>query len=342
MQFFTEKRAYPWVSIGNLRFRGYFFFAGECYADEAAAQVLLTLLDGGTLGTFPTTPETDVGAAVPCGSQTFPEALNQLNGLFSAVFEDGGNTWLGTDHARALPLFYAVQDGELLVSDQARLLREALGSVTFDETSVKEFEAAELFVSGHHTLFNGIFQIQAGEAVRFDGENGEISRVFYEACARDCVNPVGAAFGRPQQPHNAPESRRAGGVAPYNLGSFLGSRAIANRHCNVGPFADETEMREAFAQTYDGVGDRLVQALSGRTAILSLSGGADSRMVAELLLSRGYTNIVCYTYGRKGCADARFAEGYAREKGLQWHFIPYTRKRWREAARTGQFRDFGA
>lgn len=76
---------------------------------------------------------------------------------------------------------------------------------------------------------------------------------------------------------------------------------------------------------------RLADSLKGRTAVVSLSGGIDSRACLMMLKNAGYTNVVCYTYGWKGNPDVKVAENVARLMGFRHVYIPYDRKLWRKA-----------
>ncbi|WP_157977050.1 asparagine synthase family protein [Taibaiella helva] len=74
----------------------------------------------------------------------------------------------------------------------------------------------------------------------------------------------------------------------------------------------------------DEVGQRLVKALDGRTAVLPLSGGYDSRLIAVLLKKQGYTKVICFTYGIPSSPDVRMSARVAAQLQFPWHFIAYT------------------
>lgn len=68
---------------------------------------------------------------------------------------------------------------------------------------------------------------------------------------------------------------------------------------------------------------RIIKALNGRTAVVPLSGGYDSRLIATLLKSENYNNVICYTYGKKGIKDISVSEKVAKTLGFKWYYIEY-------------------
>ena len=59
--------------------------------------------------------------------------------------------------------------------------------------------------------------------------------------------------------------------------------------------------------------DRIIKYLDGKTAVIPLSGGGDSRLLAYYLKKSGYPSIITYTYGNEkyGCYK-KFAFKYCR------------------------------
>ena len=75
---------------------------------------------------------------------------------------------------------------------------------------------------------------------------------------------------------------------------------------------------------------RLIQWANGRTIVIPLSGGCDSRLVALMLKRLGYTNLVAFSYGRPGNAESRISEKVASSLDILWVFIPYSNESWRK------------
>lgn len=91
---------------------------------------------------------------------------------------------------------------------------------------------------------------------------------------------------------------------------------------------DAESLKGGFVKAYKSVGENLVKRLDGRTAVIPLSGGADSRMVARLLKDMKYKKVICFTYGKKGNVEAEISKTIADELHYPWHMIQYTRKLW--------------
>lgn len=75
---------------------------------------------------------------------------------------------------------------------------------------------------------------------------------------------------------------------------------------------------------------RLITYLNGRCAVIPLSGGHDSRLIAYYLKQLGYDNIITYTYGPKDNFEATTSEKVAKFLELDWHFVAYEPKKLQE------------
>lgn len=69
-------------------------------------------------------------------------------------------------------------------------------------------------------------------------------------------------------------------------------------------------------------GKRLIKYLNGRTALLPLSGGFDSRLIACILKKLGYEKVICFTYGLK-TKEVEISKSVADTLGYDWHYIDY-------------------
>ena len=67
---------------------------------------------------------------------------------------------------------------------------------------------------------------------------------------------------------------------------------------------------------------RMIEFLDGRTAVLPLSGGFDSRLIACMLKDSSYDKVVCFTYGKPN-AEVNISKKVASQLGFEWHFINY-------------------
>ena len=73
----------------------------------------------------------------------------------------------------------------------------------------------------------------------------------------------------------------------------------------------------------DEAGHRLIKFLDSRTAVLPLSGGFDSRLIASVLKKLNYESVICFTYGRK-TDEVDVSSSVAQILGYKWYFIDYS------------------
>lgn len=97
---------------------------------------------------------------------------------------------------------------------------------------------------------------------------------------------------------------------------------------NVSEHVSVDQLKDSFFVNYRMIGNRLVKALRGRTAVIPLSGGADSRMVVSMLKEQNYKNVICFTYGIKGNSEARMSKEVADYYGYPWTMVEYSAKMW--------------
>ena len=77
---------------------------------------------------------------------------------------------------------------------------------------------------------------------------------------------------------------------------------------------------------FENVFQRLVKSLQNKTAIVPLSGGFDSRLIATMLRKNNYKDVICYTYGAKNAKDLPISEKVAKQLGFKWYYIEYNEK----------------
>ena len=74
---------------------------------------------------------------------------------------------------------------------------------------------------------------------------------------------------------------------------------------------------------------RLINFAAGRTIVVPLSGGLDSRLIVLMLKRFDYSNVVAFTYGRRGYRESLISRRVAESLGFRWEFVEYSNSSWR-------------
>ncbi len=80
--------------------------------------------------------------------------------------------------------------------------------------------------------------------------------------------------------------------------------------------------------------ERLLRLADGRTLVVPLSGGYDSRLIVLMLKRLGYENVVAFTYGRPGNTESEISKQVAKRLDIPWQFVPYSNELWWQWFRT--------
>ncbi len=84
------------------------------------------------------------------------------------------------------------------------------------------------------------------------------------------------------------------------------------------------ELRSEGTKVINETFNRFAESLNGRTVVVPLSGGFDSRLVAVMLKKLGYKNVICITYGRPENPEIKISRQVAEILGFEWICIDYT------------------
>lgn len=90
--------------------------------------------------------------------------------------------------------------------------------------------------------------------------------------------------------------------------------------------ADNIDYSKALEAVLRQIFERLIGSLDGRTVLLPLSAGRDSRLIASALREHDYSQVKCFAYGRPGNFEARASEQIAARLGYPWTFVPYSQR----------------
>ena len=87
------------------------------------------------------------------------------------------------------------------------------------------------------------------------------------------------------------------------------------------------ELERESIQVIRNVFTRLIQSLNNKLAVIPLSGGLDSRLIACMLKELDYKNVLCYTFGRKeNNPEKEISEKVAKALNFDWVFIEYNQQ----------------
>jgi asparagine synthase (glutamine-hydrolysing) len=84
------------------------------------------------------------------------------------------------------------------------------------------------------------------------------------------------------------------------------------------------KLEQDFLEILNNITKRLIESAKGRTLVVPLSGGYDSRVIVALLKKHNYKNVICFTYGNKNSFEVSISQKVAETLEYPWHFVEYT------------------
>jgi asparagine synthase (glutamine-hydrolysing) len=93
-------------------------------------------------------------------------------------------------------------------------------------------------------------------------------------------------------------------------------------------------------QTHLEIAKSTLESLDGRVAVIPLSGGYDSRLLAYLFKTLKYDHIITFSYDSPRHRESRISRCVAQHLGLPHLFIPHTHRSWYQAFWSQSRRDF--
>uniref|UniRef100_UPI004056124E 7-cyano-7-deazaguanine synthase n=1 Tax=Agathobacter sp. TaxID=2021311 RepID=UPI004056124E len=194
------------------------------------------------------------------------EILKSIYGNFAIVEESEEKVQLVSDVIRSIPIFYAIHNEILYVSDYAEKIQKETNAA-FMERNVEEFLQTG-YVTENETIFKNIYQVLPGEIIEISKKSGNIKREHYFELVYTC-----------------------------------------------GSTETKEELIEELDKCMEAVFCDLIKRLNGRTALIPLSGGCDSRTVAVMLKRLGYEKVICFSYGVSENDEAKCSETVAKNLG---------------------------
>jgi asparagine synthase (glutamine-hydrolysing) len=223
--------------------------------------------------------------------------FRQLNGFFALVCQFPWGVVAAVDRVRSVPLFYGHDSqGVLWLSDDALWVKTHvdIAETPLDTDTLPpgiEFASAG-YVTGPDTLHPRVKQLQAGEILlAYLGEGGS-------------TDPAVSAMTT---------------VRYYQW-----------RHSDEPLAEGMDELRLALDEVVCKSFENLVRMACGRTIVVPLSGGYDSRLVVLMLKKVGYPNVLAFTYGMTGNRESAVSERVAKDLGIPWLMVPYDQVVWRD------------
>ena len=117
-----------------------------------------TILEGpGIISLFSSLPSFSSGMY----GEALIDLLRDFNGSFAFVIETREGLLCVVDRIRSIPLFYTKTDAQFIISDDADYIRDQVNPL-FNKKIGAEFLVTG-YVTGHESLFEGIYQICGGE-----------------------------------------------------------------------------------------------------------------------------------------------------------------------------------
>ncbi len=109
--------------------------------------------------------------------------LADANGCFSLVISKENVTYFAVDHIRTFPIFYTIDNGNLVVTDDPVMVFKSTKKI--NALAALELEATA-YVTGNRTLFDGVYQVQAGELIEYRDNKKDCS--FYSDFIVETIN----------------------------------------------------------------------------------------------------------------------------------------------------------
>ncbi|MCC5881194.1 MAG: hypothetical protein JJU25_00960 [Halomonas sp.] len=162
--------------------------------------------------------------------------------------------------------------------------------------------------------------------------------------------------------HIDEEARAEFELAGYVTGSDTLFRRVKQLRAGEALFVNDTDLglklslERYFSFQYYGMSDRddsrrlirleeivdeaceqMIRVANGRTIVVPLSGGYDSRLIATLLARREYPRVLTYAYGHRDNHEAKVSREVAYSLGLPWTFVEYSQQAWSGVADSEEY-----
>ncbi|MES2847806.1 MAG: asparagine synthase C-terminal domain-containing protein [Bacteroidota bacterium] len=128
----------------------------------------------------------------------------------------------------------------------------------------------------------------------------------------------------------------------------LNAQAVKSfRYFSFIPVGEQKEYNDdhLFVKDFDLVMSKVIErmlasAKQGTRWVLPLSGGHDSRMLANYLYKAGVKEVLCFSYGTPGNAQSEISRRVAEALGYKWHFVEYSEEKWGQLHSSNIFKTY--
>jgi len=125
---------------------------------------------------------------------------------------------------------------------------------------------------------------------------------------------------------------QAGEGLAFNPVSGVDCQQITEKTIGAGDiFASRREGSDCVEQLEDFLiraFSRLIDSVEGKTIVVPLSDGYDSRLIVSMLSRLKVENVICFTYAKVGAKILQVAKDVAQKAGYPWLLVPYNKQRW--------------
>lgn len=102
----------------------------------------------------------------------------------------------------------------------------------------------------------------------------------------------------------------------------------------------EEELLNQHDEVLINIFDRLIKIAAGRTIVVPLSGGYDSRLIVLMLKRLGYDKVIAFSYGRPGNSESVVSKQVANSLGIQWEFVEYSNELWYQWYHSDEYKKY--
>lgn len=286
---------YQWHVIGDISFKGFCFDQHQhFYQGEQAISLFAGAKD----------------------LHSLVEVCKGLDGSWSVLINKPGQLLAAVDPMSMFPIFYTLENNEWLIADSTEWLISQKKEKQLNEAATTEFIASG-FVLGNETLLKDIYRVKPGEAVcLLSNKNSRQSASddLQEFCdSKKVTEYEGFNIQRSENTHAQPaiasSERAIGSTWHYFLPESFNDESM-------------NQLEHKLQLIIESVVNKLQVSVGGKTLVVPLSGGYDSRLIVCMLKKAGIDNVICFTYGRPN-SESMLSKKVAEKLGYQWIFADY-------------------